>query len=71
MQIAEERLRREFNVNIRVGAPAVVWRETIAQPTEAESLFHRQIEQPDGKKLEMKAWARVAVQPLARGAVSW
>ncbi|MBK7540789.1 MAG: GTP-binding protein [Candidatus Competibacteraceae bacterium] len=67
LQIAEERLRREFNVNIRVGAPAVVWRETIAQPTEAESLFHRQIEQPDGKKLEMKAWARVAVQPLARG----
>ena len=67
LQIAEERLRREFGVNIRVGNPDVVVRETIAQPAEAESVFHRQIEQPDGKKLELKAWARVAVRPLARG----
>ena len=68
LQIAGERLRREFNVNIRVGNPDVVVRETIAQAAEAESLFHRQIEQPDGKRLEMKAWARVAVEPLSRGA---
>lgn len=68
LQIAEERLRREFHVNIRVGTPAVVMRETISQITEADSWFHRQIEQPDGKKLEMKAWLRVAVEPLARGA---
>ncbi len=67
LQIAGERLRREFNVNIRVGNPDVVLRETIAQAAQAESLFHRQIEQPDGKKLEMKAWARVAVEPLRRG----
>ena len=67
LQIASERLRREFNVNIRVGNPDVVLRETIAQAAQAESLFHRQIEQPDGKKLEMKAWARVAVEPLRRG----
>ncbi|HHW78849.1 MAG TPA: GTP-binding protein [Xanthomonadaceae bacterium] len=68
LQIAGERLRREFNVNIRVGNPDVVLRETIAQAAEAESLFHRLIEQPDGRKLEMKAWARVAVEPLPRGA---
>ncbi|MDG4550239.1 MAG: elongation factor G [Candidatus Contendobacter sp.] len=68
LQIAGERLRREFNVNIRVGNPDVVLRETIAQAAEAENLFHRQIEQPDGKKLELKAWARVAVEPLPRGA---
>jgi elongation factor G len=67
LQIASERLRREFNVNIRVGNPDVVLRETIAQAAQAESLFHRQIEQPDGKKLEMKAWAQVAVEPLRRG----
>jgi elongation factor G len=67
LQIAGERLRREFNVNIRVGHPDVVLRETVAQAAEADSLFHRVIEQPDGKKLEMKAWARVAVEPLPRG----
>ncbi|MCB1918510.1 MAG: GTP-binding protein [Candidatus Competibacteraceae bacterium] len=70
LQIAGERLRREFNVNIRVGNPDVVTRETIEHTTEADSLFHRVIEQPDGKKLEMKAWARVAVAPLPRGADS-
>ncbi|MBE2294430.1 MAG: GTP-binding protein, partial [Phycisphaerales bacterium] len=68
LQIAGERLRREFHVNIRVGQPDVVLRETIAQAAEANSLFHRVIEQPDGKKLELKAWARVAVEPLPRGA---
>ena len=68
LQIAGERLRREFNVNIRVGNPDVVTRETIAGSAEAGSLFHRLIEQPDGKKLEMKAGARVAVAPMLRGA---
>ncbi len=68
LQIACERLRREFNVNLRVGNPDVVTRETISQPAEADSLFHRIIEQPDGKKLEMKAKVRVAVEPLSRGA---
>ncbi|HRY14256.1 MAG: GTP-binding protein [Candidatus Competibacteraceae bacterium] len=67
LQIAGERLRREFNVNIRVGNPDVVTRETIERAAEADNLFHRTIEQPDGKKLEMKAWARVAVAPLPRG----
>ncbi|MDS4071075.1 MAG: elongation factor G [Candidatus Competibacter sp.] len=68
LQIACERLRREFNVSVRIGNPDVVTRETIARPAEADSLFHRLIEQPDGRKLEMKAWARVAVEPLPRGA---
>ncbi len=68
LQIAGERLRREFNVNIRVGSPDVVTRETIERAATASSLFHRLIEQPDGKKLEMKAGARVAVEPLPRGA---
>lgn len=68
LQIAGERLQREFHINIRVGQPDVVLRETIAQAAEASSLFHRVIEQPDGKKLELKAGARVAVEPLPRGA---
>jgi elongation factor G len=68
LQIAEERLQREFNVHIRVGSPDVVLRETIARSAQADYLYHRQIEQPDGKKLEMKAWARVEVAPLPRSA---
>ena len=46
----------------------MVTRETIAESAEADSLFHRLVEQPDGKKLELKAGARVAVEPLSRGA---
>ena len=68
LQIAGERLKREFGVNLRVGNPDVVTRETIGQAAEADSQFHRLIDQPDSKKLEMKAGARVAVEPLARGA---
>ncbi len=67
LQIAGERLQREFNVQIRVGQPDVVTRETVEGAAEADSLFHRLIEQPDGKKLEMKAWAKVAVEPSPRG----
>jgi elongation factor G len=67
LQIAGERLQREFNVHIRVGQPDVVTRETIERAAEADNLFHRVMEQPDGKKLEMKAWAKVAVEPLPRG----
>ena len=68
LQIAGERLRREFNVNIRVGNPDVVTRETIATSAEADTLFHRVMEPAEGKKLELKAGARVAVAPLPRGA---
>lgn len=68
LQIVGERLKREFGVHLRVGHPDVVTRETLGQSAEAASQFHRLIEQPDGKKLEMKAGARVTVAPLARGA---
>jgi len=68
LQIAGERLQREFNVHIRVGQPDVVTHETIERTAEADHLFYRVIESPDGKKLEMKAWAKVAVEPLRRGA---
>ncbi len=68
LQIAGERLQREFNLHIRVGQPDVVTRETIERSAEADHLFHRLIEQPDGKKLEMKARAKAAVEPLPRGA---
>jgi elongation factor G len=68
LQIAQERLQREFGVKIRAGHPDVVTRESITGSAELASVFHRLIDQPDGRKLELKAGARVAVKPLARGA---
>lgn len=68
LQIAQERLQREFGVRIRVGHPDVVTRESITGFADLASVFHRLIDQSDGKKLELKAGARVTVEPLARGA---
>lgn len=67
LQIACERLQREFNQSVRVGKPSVVIRETIAQTASAEALFQRTFEQ-DNKTLELKARVRVTVEPLPRGA---
>lgn len=67
LQIAQERLQREFGVSIRVGHPDVVTRETLAGSAEVESIFHRLLEQADGKKQELKAGVRVIVKPLPRG----
>jgi len=66
LQIACERLQREFNQAVRVGTPSIVIRETISQTTGGEALFHRLFEQ-EGKALELKARARVTVIPLPRG----
>ncbi len=66
LQIACERLQREFNQAVRVGTPSVVIRETISQTAGGEALFHRLFEQ-EGKALELKARARVTVAPLLRG----
>ena len=68
LQIAQERLQREFGVKIRAGHPDVVTRESITGSAGFASVFHRLIDQPDGRKLELKAGARVAVEPLGRGA---
>jgi elongation factor G len=67
LQIACERLQREFNQPVRVGTPSVVIRETISHAAVGEAMFHRVLEQ-EGKHLELKARARVTVTPLPRGA---
>lgn len=68
LQIAGERLQREFNLRVRVGQPAVVLRETLQQAAQVAYLFQRVIEAADGKKLEMKARVTVEVAPNPRGA---
>ena len=65
LQIAFERLKREFNLDVRAGKPSVVTRETILNAATADALFDRVIEQPTGA-LEMKAGATASVTPLGR-----
>ncbi len=67
LQITFERLRRENNLEVRAGKPAVVIRETIGSQASAETLFHRVIDQGE-TTLEMKAGATATGTPLARGA---
>ncbi len=65
LQIAFERLKREFNLDIRAGKPAVVTRETIRNTGSADALFDRVIEQPNGN-MKLKAGASATVTPRER-----
>ncbi len=60
LQIAFERLVREFNVTVRVGRPRVVHRETVAGSAEVSGGVDR-------VEFELKAFCRAAVSPLPRG----
>jgi elongation factor G len=66
LQIAFERLKRENNLDVRAGKPAVVLRETITRSATAETVFHRVIDQGE-IHLELKAGASASVTPLERG----
>jgi len=43
LEIITSRMQREFNTNVNVGKPQVVYRETIANPAEASALFDKEI----------------------------
>ena len=62
LTILVERLRREFNVNARVGRPQVAYRETITRAAEAEAEFSAQ-------RAGKNQYARVVlrVEPLGKG----
>jgi len=66
LQIAFERMEREFNLKVRSGRPRVVHRETVAGVATAEGGVDRVL---DGyARLELKASAIATVRPKARGA---
>ncbi len=67
LQINFERLEREFNLEVNVGKPRVVHRETIGAPGEAEGSVDRVID-TGAQPLELKAKVRARVEPAARGA---
>jgi elongation factor G len=64
LQIAFERLEREYNLHLRIGQPRVALRETLAGPAEADFFYHPQPD-PALKLPERKARVRVRVRPLA------
>jgi len=63
LEIVEDRLRREFGVQARLGKPQVAFRETIAQEAIAEG---RYIRQTGGRGQYGHVWLKV--EPLPRGA---
>ena len=65
LQIAFERLQREFNLKVRAGKPTVALCETIAKSATAEFLFEQSIVH-DQKPVKLKARVRVSVKPLER-----
>jgi elongation factor G len=55
-------MQREFNTNVNVGKPQVVYRETIAKQAEAAAVFDKEIA---GQRLYGEV--KLAVAPLPRG----
>ncbi|MBN1337662.1 MAG: elongation factor G [Deltaproteobacteria bacterium] len=66
LQIVQERIRREFGLDLRFGRPYVVSRETIQSTARAGGEVDHTIE-ADNKRIELKARAVASVGPLERG----
>jgi elongation factor G len=62
LEIVTSRMQREFNTNVNVGKPQVMYREAIADPARAVAVFDREIA---GQR--HFAEAVIEVQPLPRG----
>jgi elongation factor G len=62
LEIITSRMQREFNTNVNVGKPQVVYRETIENPAEASALFDKEIA---GQRQYGEVTLKAA--PLARG----
>jgi len=62
LEIIIDRIKREYNIEVRVGAPNVVHRETIQGNADGQGQFHRQTE---GE--EIFGDVTVRVSPTARG----
>jgi elongation factor G len=62
LEIFIDRLVREFNVQVNVGKPKVVYRETIQSKTETEGLFEKEL----GEKKHF-GHIRLLLQPSERG----
>lgn len=66
LQIAFERMEREFGLKVRVGRPRVVHRETIKKAASAEGGVDRVLDGNIGR-IELKATCLATVSPKERG----
>lgn len=62
LEVVVDRLRREFNLEVRVGRPQVVMRETVTRAAEAERTFERHTDEVD-----LFGQVKVRVGPRPRG----
>ena len=62
LEIITSRMQREFNTNVNVGKPQVVYRETVAKTAEASAIFDKEIA---GQRQYGDVSLRV--RPLSRG----
>ncbi len=62
LDIIADRVQREFGIEVRVGKPQVVYRETITEEADAEETFHRKTDEG-----EIFGHVAVRVSPLERG----
>lgn len=63
LEILADRLKREFRVDAKFGAPRVAYRETIAQPVEVDYTHRKQV----GSASQF-ARVKLALEPLGSGA---
>jgi elongation factor G len=68
LQIAFERLEREFGLRVKSGKPIVALRETVTGTAGADQLFERMFEPDHKAAVAMKARVSVAVNPRPRKA---
>jgi len=66
LQIAFERLEREFHLQLRTGTPRVTLRETPAKAASADYLYQPPPD-PKEKLPERRARVRLSIRPLPRG----
>jgi elongation factor G len=62
LEVIVSRMRREFNTQVNVGKPQVVYRETIERPGEAAAVFDKEVA---GQR--HYAGVKIRLKPLARG----
>jgi len=62
LEVITSRMQREFNTQVNVGKPQVVYRETIGKTAEATAVFDREVAGQNHY-----GEVRIRIQPLARG----
>ena len=62
LEVLVTRLLQDFNVNVNVGKPQVVYRETITRSVEVEEIFDREI-----AEVRNYAQVKIKLEPLERG----